>query len=791
MIGRRNVCRKSILAAHTASVLIGCMSLLMALLLTGCGGGGGSGAVSSGGTDTSTEKAAAVKQEQEEAQKEAEQHAALLDNVRHGLDPVRLGVSTDLPYVISMLNQWHDGNVTTQGDKAKTSVEIPPRVVKLIGEDQANLMNDPVYRELDGIYLRDCKIAKSISNYATVNARSDLAKSVKLFEYVIRTIRYSQDHMGWIPHAPEQRVDVPMTLYDLCLLGFGTTQDRAWLFSALLRQIGLDSVLIFPESGNQAQGFGGHMLMGVIIGQQVYLFDLHNGVPIPGPAGVAETPDKPSVATLEEVTAHPELLRQLDPIPNVVLYDLKGELFRKPNVMIAGSLPLWSAKMKSLQPHFSGKDTMVIFDELADHDGKPGMLTRIVKAGGKFWNADSLNMWSYPQFSMRSSLQLQPPAVAVKNQLLLSMRATFPWAFSAKENKVEISKGKGQLQEARLAHLTEDFGSALKLYNDVRSAAKNNPIRQHNPQQTTMVSLDPSENPAVLVRYGFDRSDDDGTYFTGMCQYDQKNYKAAAATLRKYLDGFVRDRQQLEKVFQQMATQQGLPRPNADMRKEMGFLITARFFWVNSARLTLALALRELGEKTEAAKTLQAIPISNSQFVGYLRMMRQLDPAVAAEPQKELQKQFDAFQEQQKAAAGAAGKPEPFTGTPPKTPTVPPKQEKPENKKPDDKKPATPAPAPEKSPASTSPTPPAVKPEKSADGKNTSASSPPSTPAKSPATTTPATPKTDRSPDDKSAPTNKTPAVAPPDKPAKEAVPPASKSSSTSETPPVKTPEKK
>lgn len=696
---------------------LACLLTLACLMLAGCTGGSGEKPKVSNSAQDSD---GSTGQNESVSPKSTDQNTALLDNVRDSLDLNKLGFSTDLQFVLSMLNQWHDSQVAEIGDKANTGVALPPGILAKIRPDQTALLNSPVYMPEDGLYLRDCVTARKIGAYAVGNARNDLARAVKLFQYVIRSVRLSPNHLGWLPLQPGQKVDIPLTQYDLCVLGQGTARDRAWVFSSLLRQLGIDTVVIFPEPPpGQSQLLQGNFLVGVILGQQVYLFDPQNGVPIPAPAGTVNTPEKPSVATFEQAVTHPELFRQLDPIPSVAIYAIQGESLRKPGVYLIGTTSMWSAKMKRLQPQFSGKDALIVYEELADNQGKPGLLSRVGKAGGKYWNADSLQFWPYPQFQMSMHLQMQPPLQDLYDRLQTPLQAPFLWEFNEKERQIEIVKPKQkpqekraayvpQLRDARLAHLNGGFDFALKIYNDVRIQARNHPFSKHAPQKNSPppVVRESGQDATFLINYGIGRSNDDATYFTGMCQFDQGNYRASAETLRKYLAGYAQKREQMELLLQQNAQRLGMARPDQAMQRDLQQALVMSYFWVSSARLTLALALAELGQKTEAARTLQAVQFSNSQFVGYLHLMRQFDPSIAAEVQQELLKQYNEFRARQQAEMGIVPDEK---GT--IKPAVPPKNEtKPPAKKPDDKPPAaaTAAPKPATPPAAVPVTPPST-----------------------------------------------------------------------------------
>ena len=637
------------------------------------------------GSSGSDKSASPEKSERTTAQKQEDTQSAILDNVRHSLDLNRIGFSTDLQIIISMLNQWRNASST-----ADEVVTVPKRIETLIGKEAVPQFNISQFSPMDGLHLRDCVTVRAVATYAAGETRDELTRVLNLFQYVSRSIRLTSNHLGWVQSTPGQRIELPFTQYDTSLLGFGIAHDRAWLFSSLLRQFGIDSVILLPTAAPDDVKKGtDYFLVGVLLGKEVYLFDPYMGVPIPPPSAKGAATENRGVATLRQASTIPEVFRQLDPLPKVV-YPLQAEQFKRPRVQLIGSLPLWSARMKRLQPQFSGKDSMTIYEALGDSPGQTGMFSRVGSAGGDFWNADTLELWSYPQQVLFAALRLQTPQgqgqLQIMSRLYMPLSAPMDWAVNAAKRQVELQQPKRIEQQARLAHLNGGFESALKLYIDVRRGAKKDPRLEAPPGLPVVLLQGQSEasDASQIVRIIFDRSDDDATYFTGLCQTDRGDYAAAAETFRKYLEYFARSRQQAELAIKQRATQQGLPEPPADVRQSLQQALAFRFFWINSVRYNLALNEVRLGHKSEAARILRAIPSTNPQYAGYLHSMQLWDPKIAAEARQEMQAKLDEVikkvEDQQKpkenqkpaaATSGASAQPEKPTAAPdPKSPAV-------------------------------------------------------------------------------------------------------------------------
>src|SRR5262249_47054332 len=140
------------------------------------------------------------------------------------------------------------------------------------------------------------------SGYAVGEGQADLEKVTNVFSHVVRAIGL----------VPQPLYDLPLTVYEICLLGKGTAADRAWIFASILRQLKIDAVLIYPRAlGTIAANAADEqpMLVGVLLDEQVYLFDPQAGVPVPA-SGAATGPAR--VATLTEAANNAAVLKQLD-----------------------------------------------------------------------------------------------------------------------------------------------------------------------------------------------------------------------------------------------------------------------------------------------------------------------------------------------------------------------------------------------------------------------------------------------------------------------------------------------
>ncbi len=197
-----------------------------------------------------------------------------------------------LATIVERLNQWS----TQAPDNVEWSLD--PLVETLPAECRqltvVRQLAEPRFLASDGRELQQTMWLGEIAKRARGEDNTPLIAAQELFDWVVRNIQLERDGSIEIPHMPRE----------LLLFGRGTAVDRAWLFSLLARQQGLDVVaLALPaKDGAEQPRF---WLTALAFDDELYLFDPRLGLPIPGPGGKG-------VATLKQVLADEALLRQLD-----------------------------------------------------------------------------------------------------------------------------------------------------------------------------------------------------------------------------------------------------------------------------------------------------------------------------------------------------------------------------------------------------------------------------------------------------------------------------------------------
>ncbi len=92
---------------------------------------------------------------------------------------------------------------------------------------------------------------RNIAKNAHGDQLDDLSVAEQLFDWTVRNIQLIEDPPRRRPCRP-----IPTRLAEILLLGRGTVRERAWIFLLLLRQQGLDGVMLAIPASTAADGPG-------------------------------------------------------------------------------------------------------------------------------------------------------------------------------------------------------------------------------------------------------------------------------------------------------------------------------------------------------------------------------------------------------------------------------------------------------------------------------------------------------------------------------------------------------
>ena len=152
----------------------------------------------------------------------------------------------------------------------------------------------------DVVAIRDRCWLAAIAKTARGDATDDLAVADNLFQWTVRSLAAVSDPPMVPSHAlPGSRWFLPG---EILLAGRASPAQRAWIFLELLRQAGIDGVMLATAAA--ADGPPRPWVPAAIIGGEAYLFEPTYGMPIAGPGGKG-------VATLRQALAEPAILEAL------------------------------------------------------------------------------------------------------------------------------------------------------------------------------------------------------------------------------------------------------------------------------------------------------------------------------------------------------------------------------------------------------------------------------------------------------------------------------------------------
>jgi hypothetical protein len=338
-----------------AQAALWCLALLasIGLSLSGCGSSSDSTGDSTAGTTNS-----------------AEYRLPVLRNAIHILGNLeRFDQQLALDQVVDRLNQWvnlQKFDVDWTPDPFMDTM-LPKRYV---GSPWLAQLPDKLFNhEMDGDFLEEATWLRDISNSARGDKLDDLSVAENLFDWTVRNIQLIVPYQ---PKPGQKAIELqslivsPVILSrhlpsDVLLLGYGTAQQRAWIFILLARQQGLDAVMLAtpdPDHPDQPRPWLPAVLHKDGEHEQLYLFDSSLGLPIPGPGGKG-------IATLDQAVDDPTVLGQLD-LDDSHHYPIKAAEAKQAIAMIEASPGYLTRRMKLLEAQLVGKERLVLSSSPAE-----------------------------------------------------------------------------------------------------------------------------------------------------------------------------------------------------------------------------------------------------------------------------------------------------------------------------------------------------------------------------------------------------------------------------------------
>jgi hypothetical protein len=197
---------------------------------------------------------------------------------------------------------------------------------------------------LDANHLDACFLFRDAAQSLEVNGFRGAEQAVAAFRWVVRQVRLRS------PSRPGLQTDAdPQPPEFVVRRGSGTAEERALVFLALLRQLGIQGCLIGSPGSDASHPF--YWACGALVdatpvkegdaAKQILLFDHRMGLPLPGPQG-------DEILTLSALCADPELLKSLTVDPKYP-YDVNAENVATVEIHLVAPLSALAPRMAFLQ----------------------------------------------------------------------------------------------------------------------------------------------------------------------------------------------------------------------------------------------------------------------------------------------------------------------------------------------------------------------------------------------------------------------------------------------------------
>ena len=457
--------------------------------------------------------------------------------------------------MIYHLNRWKRGNSAAD---AKVT-PLVSTISDVISEDKLlEMTQQPLFVGPDTNHLRDCYLFRQISEWVDREPEEDplladwlntmeaklpeeeglrLRTAVRLFDWTVRNVGYEprEPESSLPPHPPFNGMVIPrfslgmefqgagyrQTDYETVWRGLGDSLQRAGVFTQLCRQASIPAFVLATQSDQD--GKLTPWSIGVLIGEEVFLFEPELGCFVPGPGQVG-------IATLREARSDASVLRRLN-VVSYFDYPLSKSDIQQSIALLNVTPEAVSLRMKQLEAALTGDRRMTTFvdvDTMAKKiDAVPGI------AG--------VRLWDVPVLAAVYAAELK---AAASRDPLLNFWSRAAWSIIE-----DMSENSKLLALARWRHLhgqfdkddEEDAEGARVLY-----------LRQRAPEfEIEDLGIDVDLQKAYGVRRELGMREEDynaqlryaqdlmrmsknaATFWVSLIQYEDERYQAAQTWFSK------------------------------------------------------------------------------------------------------------------------------------------------------------------------------------------------------------------------------------------------------------------
>lgn len=198
-----------------------------------------------------------------------------------------------------------------------------------------------------------------------------LRQTYLLFDWVVRNLQTDAPEDSNTPRYGDY---FPIQVSETLLMGHGTTSEKTRVFVLLARQMGLEVIVLGFKADD---GSIREWLPALFVGNQLFLFDLKIGLPIPMVDGTG-------IATLEHLLEHRDIIQTLS--VGRTRYGVRRSELNRIVAMIEGSPEALSQRMANIESAMTGTTKLVLTT-------KPAPLRRKLQ---ELKGITAVELWDFP-----------------------------------------------------------------------------------------------------------------------------------------------------------------------------------------------------------------------------------------------------------------------------------------------------------------------------------------------------------------------------------------------------------
>lgn len=425
-----------------------------------------------------------------------------LRSALYQLQPENLNIDSRLDDAVAVLNNWWAAAEASKVIPEGTSSAAIP--ADRVPAELLSALENEAFDGTDGRHIRACYFAEHIAESLSAGADTDLDRVLRVFEWGCRNLALRSF----------DQPQLPFTFYEALIVGQMRPEDRAMVLAGILKQLHYDCVVLRPSAELVA---GQPWLFGVIVENQVYLFDLALGLPVPqGDRPVAEQFQQP--ATLAQLKEHPEWLALLSPRADQP-YPFTAEDLTHLHVDVITSPRSWTKRMWSIEQLLPGEMLCVLYDPPSAEADRPSLFDRVASAIPGI-AANDVGVWSDPIRQEARMAAIDAPTVRAYQEALIPFIVPVEYQADRETGTQRRVETQRQLR-IRTEQLLGNRLEALSQYVTIRQLS----------------FTQPPEPPLIPV---YQRAADDAFFWSTVCKFELGETETAITQLQDYLKRYRR-----------------------------------------------------------------------------------------------------------------------------------------------------------------------------------------------------------------------------------------------------------